>query len=82
MGQTQQELIEQFGGIDNHHRILTVFPRLISLFDFNHKNGLINYLTAKGYSVSGDANQVTGTKNEYTITAQFDDLCRLTNLKG
>jgi hypothetical protein len=67
---------------DNHLRILTVFPQLISLFDMNHKNALVNYLQAKGYVVSDAENMVTGIKNNNTITGQFDELSRLTKLNG
>ncbi|MDA3613810.1 DUF6882 domain-containing protein [Polluticaenibacter yanchengensis] len=67
---------------ENHHRILTVFPQLISQFDMNHKNALKSYLDAKGYSYTEKENTVTGTKNQNTLTAQFDHLARLINLKG
>jgi hypothetical protein len=67
---------------DSHHRMLTVFPQLISQFDMNHKNALKSYLTAKGYSVSETEGTLTGTKNGNTIAGQFDDLSRLTNLNG
>lgn len=67
---------------DHHHRILTVFPQIISQFEMNHKNAFKSYLTAKGYSVNETENSVTGSKNGNLITGQFDNLSRLTNLKG
>ena len=67
---------------DSHHRILSVFPQLIGQFDMDHKKGLINYLTAKGYALTETENTVTGTKKGNTITGQFDDLSRLTKLNG
>jgi hypothetical protein len=67
---------------DSHHRILSVFPQLISQFDMDHKKALANYLTAKGYALTETGNTVTGTKNGNTITGEFDDLSRLTKLNG
>jgi len=67
---------------DKHHRILTVFPQLISQFEMNHKLALTNYLTDKGYEISDDGAKLTATKNGDTITAAFDDLFRLTKLNG
>jgi hypothetical protein len=67
---------------NNHQRILSVFPQLIAQFDMDHKKGLTNYLTAKGYALTETENTVTGTKNGNTITGQFDDLSRLTKLNG
>lgn len=67
---------------ENHHRILTVFPQLISQFDINHKNALKNYLVAKGYSVTETVNTLTGNKNGNSITGEFDELSRMKNLNG
>jgi hypothetical protein len=67
---------------ENHHRILTVFPQLISQFDMNHKLALTNYLQAKGYSITEQENKLVGTKGANTITAEFDDSFRLTKLNG
>ena len=66
----------------NHHRILTVFPQLISQFEMNHNIGLTNYLTAKGYHIAENGAKLVATKNGQTITAEFDELSRLTKLKG
>jgi len=67
---------------DNHHRILTVFPQLISQFEIDHYLALTNYLTDKGYSISKNGANITATKNGSTITAEFDDKSRLTKLNG
>jgi hypothetical protein len=67
---------------DNHHRILTVFPQLISQFQMNHKSAFKNYLQAKGYSTNEQKNKLIGTKGANTITAEFDDTFRLTKLNG
>lgn len=67
---------------DNHLRILTVFPQLISQFDMNHYFALKNYLIYKGYSISKKGTNITATKNGNTITAEFDEQSRLTKLNG
>jgi len=67
---------------DDHLRILTVFPQLISQFEMNHKNALSSYLKASNYTVTTTENSITATKADKTITAEFDTLFRLTSLKG
>ncbi|KUJ62431.1 hypothetical protein AR687_08225 [Flavobacteriaceae bacterium CRH] len=67
---------------DNHFRILTVFPQLISQFDLNHNSALKNYLTDKGYNITENGTKLTATKNEDTLTAEFDNESRLTKLNG
>lgn len=67
---------------DDHLRILTVFPQLISQFEINHNLTLTNYLTDKGYQISKNGSELTATKNGKTIKAQFDELSRLTQLDG
>lgn len=67
---------------DNHLRIMTVFPQLISQFEADHKLALTYYLKDKGYDVSENGSQLTGTKNQDTVTAEFDELSRLTKLNG
>lgn len=67
---------------DTAHRILTVFPQVISQFEVNHKMALKHYLKAKGYALTETENSVTGTKKGISITGQFDNLSRLTNLQG
>lgn len=67
---------------DNHFRILTVFPELISQFEMNHNRALTNYLTDKGYDIAENGAKLTATKNGETITAEFDEQSRLTKLNG
>ena len=67
---------------ENHHRVLTVFPQLISQFHMNHKLALTNYLNAKGYVVMQNGTNISATKNAEKITAEFDDLSRMTKLNG
>lgn len=67
---------------DNHLRILTVFPQLISQYEMNHKVALLSYLNDKGYSIEENASNVTATKNGEIITAEFDELSRLKKLNG
>ena len=67
---------------DDHLRILTVFPQLISQFEMNHYLALINYLTDKGYSISKSETKISAIKNGNTITAEFDEQSRLTKLNG
>lgn len=67
---------------DQHHRILTFFPQLISHYGIDHENALRNYLILKGYVVKEEDNQLKGVKEGKTVTAIFDELSRLTSLKG
>jgi hypothetical protein len=67
---------------DNHLRILTVFPQLISQFEMNHNLALKNYLKAKGYNISENGTKLNGTKNAEAIIAEFDDQSRLIKLNG
>lgn len=67
---------------DDHLRILSVFPQLISQFEMNHKIALQSYLEEKGYKVSEQGALLTATKGGNTITAEFDELSRLRNLNG
>ncbi|MBB6500197.1 DUF6882 domain-containing protein [Pedobacter cryoconitis] len=67
---------------DDHIRVLTVFPELISTFEMNHQTSLNNYLIQKNYSITNEGDTLTATKNGETITAEFDGQHRLTNLKG
>jgi len=77
----KREKIDKLKNEDNI-KILTVFPRLISEFEINHKNALAHYLTANGYSIAVEENKVTGTKNGNNIVGYFDELSRLIELNG
>lgn len=63
-------------------RVLTTFPQAISLFAMHHRPALIHYLRHKGYAVTETTDAVTATDGTATLTATFDDLGRLANLKG
>ncbi|MBE8727632.1 DUF6882 domain-containing protein [Flavobacterium hungaricum] len=67
---------------DNHLRIMTVFPQLISQYEVNHNKALTYYLKDKGYTISENGKKLTASKNDETITAEFDELERLTKLNG
>ena len=67
---------------DSHYSIAAVFPQFISLFEMNHKNALMGYLQAKGYETNEEGNVLTGRKDGKVITAEFDNLSRLTKLNG
>jgi hypothetical protein len=67
---------------DDHLRILSVFPQLISQFEMNHKIALQWYLEEKGYRISEQGAQLIAIKGGDRITAEFDELSRLTNLNG
>lgn len=67
---------------DDHHRMLVVFPQLISQFEVDHKNALMHYLRAKGYNVTTNGDVVRGAKSGNSITGSFDASSRLMELKG
>ena len=67
---------------ENHLRILTVFPYIISIYEMNHKHALINYLTAKEYVIVTEGNSLTATKNGQTIQAGFNESSNLISLNG
>lgn len=74
--------VDKMHEVDNHHRILMVFPQLISQFEMNHNFALKNYLIAKGYTISDNEGNLSAIKDGETITAEFDELSRLTKLEG
>ena len=63
-------------------RILSVFPNLISIFIVDHQKALYNYLQAKGYSITKEENSIIAKKNEEIISAEFDEMGRLTKIDG
>ena len=65
-----------------HLRILTTFPQLISAFDMNHRHALKHYLLAKGYSISEVDYSVTGKKNGQSLTVEFDTFNRCINVNS
>ncbi|MCL2310531.1 MAG: hypothetical protein FWC42_09760 [Proteobacteria bacterium] len=78
----RDKAIDNIPSIDKA-RIPATFSRLISHFEMNHKNAFICYLKEKDFVVEADGgNTVTGIKGKDKITATFDELSRLTNLKA
>ena len=67
---------------EDHQNILIVFPQLISLFEMNHRTAFQSYATDKGYVISENGTTLIATKNGQSITAEFDELFRLTSLNG
>lgn len=78
----KSEQVDKINKEDNHHRILFVFPQLISQYEINHNLALTNYLIAKGYIISENGEKLSASKNGQTITAEFDELSRLIKLNG
>lgn len=66
----------------DHHRVLVVFPQLITHFELNHRRALQHYLEAKGYAVTQTENGITATREDRNITADFDEHGLLMSLNG
>ena len=66
----------------SHHRILTCFPQLISMFEMNHQAALKHYLHARGYQISETAEGLSAEKDGNIIQAKFDEQSRLVSLNG
>jgi hypothetical protein len=67
---------------NEHARVMTIIPQMISAYDMNHKKAITYYLEAKKYAVSHEKNIMTCTKNGNTVIAEFDEGNRLVNLSG
>jgi hypothetical protein len=67
---------------NDHERILTVFPQLISDFDVDHKVALKYYLEEKGYKITSEKNILIGVKGVNKITAEFNKDGLLAKLNG
>ncbi len=67
---------------ENHLRVLTVFPQIISMYEMNHKQALLSYLTAKEYVISNEDNSLTARKGTQTIQASFNESSNLISLNG
>lgn len=67
---------------NDHVRISTVFPELISLFEMNHKAAFTHYVTQKGYTLHESSDQLTATRDNNSITAAFDEQSRLIKLSA
>lgn len=77
----KSQLVEELQ-YNEHARILTVFPQLVSTFSINHKRALINYLKTKGYIIDNKGNSIVSKKGKNIIKADFDEMDRLTNMDG
>lgn len=64
----------------DHLRIFSVFPRVIQLFDLDHKAALKQYLQSLGYAVSEEGGLSAGRDGK-TVTAKFDAQGRLAELQ-
>ncbi len=62
--------------------VLTKFPQLIQNMDLNHRNAFINYLIDRDFRIKTGVNSVEGIYQNSSIIAEFDDIGRLTGLKG
>lgn len=67
---------------DKIEQILTIFPQLISSIEVDHRNAFLNYLIDRNFEVNQSKSQIEGLKNRKLIVADFDDMNRLTSLKG
>ncbi len=63
-------------------KVLTTFPQLISGIDLNHKEAFKNYLIDRNLDIEITENRIDGSRNNKTLTAEFDELRRLKSLNG
>jgi hypothetical protein len=63
-------------------RIPTVFSQVISAFELRHRPAFLHYLAQKGYPATETADAVSTPVGAGTLTATFDDLDRLSSLRG
>lgn len=73
---------KEFDAVDRneHLRIMTTFPELISTFEIDHREAFRNYLLAKGYDVNEETGSINGQKAINRIKGEFDPQGRLTNM--
>ncbi|WP_435309895.1 DUF6882 domain-containing protein [Sebaldella termitidis] len=65
---------------NNPENILKVFPKLISIFEMNHRNAFRHYLLAKDFSISEEDKNISGKHENFYLNAEFDELDRLIKL--
>ena len=65
---------------NNPENILKVFPKLISIFEMNHRNAFRHYLLAKDFSISEEDKNISGKYENFYLKAEFDELDRLIKL--
>lgn len=63
-------------------RIPRVFSQVISSFELRHRPAFRYYLIQKGYAPMETPEAISAAVDAGTLTATFDDLGRLTSLKG
>lgn len=66
----------------NPENVLKIFPKLISIFEMNHKNTFKHYLLEKGFSISEDKQNINGKHGDFSLKAEFDELNRLIKLSS
>ena len=67
---------------DEHLRMASVIPQIISMYELNHRTAIQKYLEVLGYEITANTATLTATKNDKKIEIDFDELGRMTNLKG
>ena len=65
---------------DNPENVLKIFPKLISIFEMNHRNAFKHYLLAKEFSISEEDRNISGKHGDFYLKAEFDELGRLIKL--
>ncbi|MDJ0365585.1 hypothetical protein QMK33_10500 [Hymenobacter sp. H14-R3] len=63
-------------------RTTSTFSQVISVYEMRHRPAFLHYLTQKGYSATETADTVSAAVDSGTLTATFNDLGRMTSLKG
>jgi hypothetical protein len=67
---------------NEHARVITVIPQMISAYEMNHMQAITHYLNAKNYVISHDKNTMTGIKHGNIVIVEFDEQNRLISLNG
>ena len=68
---------------NTHHRIASVIPQLITIYEVNHYAAIKHYLLAKDYQITfDDGLKLVAIKGENQISAEFDNSSRLIGLEG
>ena len=62
---------------EEDQRIVTVIPKLIGMFDMDHRLALTSYLRWKGYAVNDDGRILRALRDQHIVTAEFDAQSRM-----
>ena len=62
---------------EEDQRIVTVIPKLIGMFDMDHRLALTSYLRWKGYAVNDDGRILRALRDQHIVTAEFDTQSRM-----